>query len=137
MIATGASFIETSRPPIYYCPKILRLRYSSCSPSMDFQIYIFLDVINIFYCHKQISDFGLAKWLPEKWTHHVVFPIEGTFGFVCRFSYLFAIFMHPLDLFGLMEIQTVPDTCLQSTLCMESSTRRLMYLHMEFYYWRS
>jgi serine/threonine protein kinase len=28
----------------------------------------------------QISDFGLAKWLPEKWAHHVVFPIEGTFG---------------------------------------------------------
>lgn len=28
----------------------------------------------------QISDFGLAKWLPENWSHHVVFPIEGTFG---------------------------------------------------------
>ncbi|KAG5529613.1 hypothetical protein RHGRI_030107 [Rhododendron griersonianum] len=28
----------------------------------------------------QISDFGLAKWLPEKWIHHVVDPIEGTFG---------------------------------------------------------
>ncbi|KAJ0041024.1 hypothetical protein Pint_27702 [Pistacia integerrima] len=28
----------------------------------------------------QISDFGLAKWLPENWPHHVVFPIEGTFG---------------------------------------------------------
>lgn len=28
----------------------------------------------------QISDFGLAKWLPDKWAHHVVFPIEGTFG---------------------------------------------------------
>jgi hypothetical protein len=22
----------------------------------------------------------LAKWLPDKWAHHVVFPIEGTFG---------------------------------------------------------
>ncbi|KAG2300617.1 hypothetical protein Bca52824_037089 [Brassica carinata] len=30
----------------------------------------------------QISDFGLAKWLPENWPHHVVFPIEGTFGAV-------------------------------------------------------
>ncbi|TXG60077.1 hypothetical protein EZV62_014650 [Acer yangbiense] len=29
----------------------------------------------------QISDFGLAKWLPENWPHHVVFPIEGTFGY--------------------------------------------------------
>uniref|UniRef100_A0A804R8A4 Protein kinase domain-containing protein n=1 Tax=Zea mays TaxID=4577 RepID=A0A804R8A4_MAIZE len=27
----------------------------------------------------QISDFGLAKWLPDKLTHHVVYPIEGTF----------------------------------------------------------
>ncbi|KAG2279564.1 hypothetical protein Bca52824_050784 [Brassica carinata] len=30
----------------------------------------------------QISDFGLAKWLPENWLHHVVSPIEGTFGAV-------------------------------------------------------
>ncbi|KAM7529363.1 hypothetical protein LguiB_032773 [Lonicera macranthoides] len=30
----------------------------------------------------QISDFGLAKWLPENWSHHVVSPIEGTFGYV-------------------------------------------------------
>jgi hypothetical protein len=29
---------------------------------------------------KQISDFGLAKWLPKQWTHHSVVPIEGTFG---------------------------------------------------------
>ncbi|MCL7050435.1 hypothetical protein MKW94_011037 [Papaver nudicaule] len=28
----------------------------------------------------QISDFGLAKWLPSQWTHHSVVPIEGTFG---------------------------------------------------------
>lgn len=41
------------------------------------------------YTHKneiiydaQISDFGLAKWLPENWSHHVVSPIEGTFGYV-------------------------------------------------------
>lgn len=32
----------------------------------------------------QISDFGLAKWLPEHWAHHVVFPIEGTFGCVVQ-----------------------------------------------------
>ncbi|KAK4759199.1 hypothetical protein SAY87_022330 [Trapa incisa] len=30
----------------------------------------------------QISDFGLAKWLPEQWTHHVVSEIEGTFGYL-------------------------------------------------------
>lgn len=30
----------------------------------------------------QISDFGLAKWLPSQWTHHSIVPIEGTFGYV-------------------------------------------------------
>ncbi|KAG1326429.1 putative receptor-like serine/threonine-protein kinase [Cocos nucifera] len=30
----------------------------------------------------QISDFGLAKWLPSEWTHRAVAPIEGTFGLV-------------------------------------------------------
>ena len=28
----------------------------------------------------QISDFGLAKWLPSEWTHRAIAPIEGTFG---------------------------------------------------------
>ncbi|XP_050218079.1 receptor-like cytosolic serine/threonine-protein kinase RBK2 isoform X2 [Mercurialis annua] len=30
----------------------------------------------------QISDFGLAKWLPEHWTHHTVSKVEGTFGYI-------------------------------------------------------
>ncbi|KAE9589609.1 putative protein kinase RLK-Pelle-RLCK-VI family [Lupinus albus] len=29
----------------------------------------------------QICDFGLAKWLPEDWTHHNVSKFEGTFGY--------------------------------------------------------
>ncbi|KAJ6313570.1 hypothetical protein OIU77_014956 [Salix suchowensis] len=29
-----------------------------------------------------ISDFGLAKWLPEEWSHHTVSKIEGTFGYL-------------------------------------------------------
>lgn len=28
----------------------------------------------------QISDFGLARWLPSEWTHRAVSPIEGSFG---------------------------------------------------------
>lgn len=32
------------------------------------------------FAYLQISDFGLAKWLPEKWANHIVSPIEGTFG---------------------------------------------------------
>ncbi|XP_023549038.1 receptor-like cytosolic serine/threonine-protein kinase RBK2 [Cucurbita pepo subsp. pepo] len=30
----------------------------------------------------QISDFGLAKWLPDQWTHHTVSKFEGTFGYL-------------------------------------------------------
>ncbi|KAB1202308.1 Receptor-like cytosolic serine/threonine-protein kinase RBK2 [Morella rubra] len=29
----------------------------------------------------QICDFGLAKWLPQQWTHHSVAKFEGTFGY--------------------------------------------------------
>lgn len=41
----------------------------------------------------QISDFGLAKWLPDKCTHQVVFPIEGTFGWVWYVSEYCFMFM--------------------------------------------
>ncbi|KAK3011357.1 hypothetical protein RJ639_012066, partial [Escallonia herrerae] len=30
----------------------------------------------------QISDFGLAKWLPDQWTHLTVSQFEGTFGYL-------------------------------------------------------
>ncbi|RAL38488.1 hypothetical protein DM860_002466 [Cuscuta australis] len=30
----------------------------------------------------QISDFGLAKWLPDKWSHLTVSQFEGTFGYL-------------------------------------------------------
>ncbi|PSR94789.1 Receptor-like serine/threonine-protein kinase [Actinidia chinensis var. chinensis] len=30
----------------------------------------------------QICDFGLAKWLPEQWTHHTVSKFEGTLGYL-------------------------------------------------------
>ncbi|CAN1284072.1 Receptor-like cytosolic serine/threonine-protein kinase RBK2 [Linum perenne] len=34
-----------------------------------------------------IADFGLARWLPENWTHHTVSKIEGTFGFTDVYAY--------------------------------------------------
>ncbi|KMZ56007.1 Protein kinase superfamily protein [Zostera marina] len=40
----------------------------------------------------QISDFGLAKWLPEKMTHHQVFPIEGTFGYMAPEFFMHGVF---------------------------------------------
>ncbi|XLR30907.1 hypothetical protein S83_058807 [Arachis hypogaea] len=30
----------------------------------------------------QISDFGLAKWLSDQWTHHTVCKVEGTFRYL-------------------------------------------------------
>ncbi|KAI3687327.1 hypothetical protein L1987_81022 [Smallanthus sonchifolius] len=30
----------------------------------------------------RISDFGLAKWLPDQWTHLTVSQFEGTFGYL-------------------------------------------------------
>ncbi|EXC35476.1 Receptor-like cytosolic serine/threonine-protein kinase RBK1 [Morus notabilis] len=48
----------------------------------------------------QISDFGLAKWLPEKWTHHVVFPIEGTFGYLAPEYFMHGIIDEKTDVFA-------------------------------------
>ncbi|KAF3439194.1 hypothetical protein FNV43_RR17469 [Rhamnella rubrinervis] len=48
----------------------------------------------------QISDFGLAKWLPEKWSHHVVFPIEGTFGYLAPEYFMHGIVDEKTDVFA-------------------------------------
>ncbi|KAL5556571.1 hypothetical protein UlMin_038807 [Ulmus minor] len=48
----------------------------------------------------QISDYGLAKWLPEKWTHHVVFPIEGTFGYLAPEYFMHGIIDEKTDVFA-------------------------------------
>ncbi|XP_010547588.1 PREDICTED: receptor-like cytosolic serine/threonine-protein kinase RBK1 isoform X2 [Tarenaya hassleriana] len=58
----------------------------------------------------QISDFGLAKWLPENWPHHVVFPIEGTFGYLAPEYFMHGIVDEKTDVFAfgvlLLEIIT-------------------------------
>ncbi|KAL0917176.1 hypothetical protein M5K25_012223 [Dendrobium thyrsiflorum] len=48
----------------------------------------------------QISDFGLAKWLPDKWTHHVVFPIEGTFGYMAPEYFMHGVVNEKTDVFA-------------------------------------
>lgn len=48
----------------------------------------------------QISDFGLAKWLPEKWAQHVVFPIEGTFGYLAPEYFMHGIVDEKIDVFA-------------------------------------
>ncbi|XP_074308534.1 receptor-like cytosolic serine/threonine-protein kinase RBK1 [Silene latifolia] len=57
-----------------------------------------------------ISDFGLAKWLPENWVNHVVFPIEGTFGYLAPEYFMHGIADEKTDVFAygvlLLEIIT-------------------------------
>ncbi|XP_002972336.2 receptor-like cytosolic serine/threonine-protein kinase RBK1 [Selaginella moellendorffii] len=48
----------------------------------------------------QISDFGLAKWLPEQWTHHTVTPIEGTFGYLAPEYFMHGIVDEKTDIFA-------------------------------------
>ncbi|KAH7659766.1 Non-specific serine/threonine protein kinase protein [Dioscorea alata] len=58
----------------------------------------------------QISDFGLAKWLPKQWTHHSVLPIEGTFGYLAPEYFMHGIVDEKTDIFAygvlLLEIIT-------------------------------
>ncbi|XP_043813235.1 probable receptor-like serine/threonine-protein kinase At5g57670 isoform X1 [Manihot esculenta] len=48
----------------------------------------------------QITDFGLAKWLPNKWTHHAVIPIEGTFGYLAPEYFMHGIVDEKTDVFS-------------------------------------
>lgn len=48
----------------------------------------------------QISDFGLAKWLPDEWTHHVIFPIEGTLGYLSPEYFMHGIANEKSDVFA-------------------------------------
>ncbi|KAL8265158.1 hypothetical protein R6Q59_023288 [Mikania micrantha] len=58
----------------------------------------------------QISDFGLAKWLPSQWTHHAVIPVEGTFGYLAPEYFMHGIVDEKTDVFSfgvlLLEIIT-------------------------------
>ncbi|KAE8056791.1 hypothetical protein FH972_013530 [Carpinus fangiana] len=58
----------------------------------------------------QITDFGLAKWLPNKWSHHAVIPIEGTFGYLAPEYFMHGIVDEKTDVFAfgvlLLEIIT-------------------------------
>ncbi|KAG5078540.1 hypothetical protein JHK82_057235 [Glycine max] len=58
----------------------------------------------------QICDFGLAKWLPEQWTHHSVSKFEGTFGYFAPEYFMHGIVDEKTDVFSfgvlLLEIIT-------------------------------
>ncbi|KAL2349010.1 hypothetical protein Fmac_003010 [Flemingia macrophylla] len=48
----------------------------------------------------EISDFGLAKWLPSNWANHVVFPIEGTFGYLAPEYFMHGVVDEKTDVFA-------------------------------------
>ncbi|KAF5930348.1 hypothetical protein HYC85_031221 [Camellia sinensis] len=48
----------------------------------------------------QICDFGLAKWLPERWTHHTVSKSEGTFGYLAPEYLMHGIVDEKTDVFA-------------------------------------
>ncbi|XP_057964609.1 receptor-like cytosolic serine/threonine-protein kinase RBK2 [Malania oleifera] len=48
----------------------------------------------------QICDFGLAKWLPEHWTHQTVSKFEGTFGYLAPEYLMHGIIDEKTDVFA-------------------------------------
>nr|GEU30638.1 receptor-like cytosolic serine/threonine-protein kinase RBK1 [Tanacetum cinerariifolium] len=48
----------------------------------------------------QISDFGLAKWHPEKWAQQIVSPIEGTFGYMAPEYFMHGVIHEKTDVFS-------------------------------------
>ncbi|XP_077218404.1 receptor-like cytosolic serine/threonine-protein kinase RBK2 [Tasmannia lanceolata] len=48
----------------------------------------------------QICDFGLAKWLPDQWTHHTISKFEGTFGYLAPEYFMHGIVDEKTDVFA-------------------------------------
>ncbi|XP_047938645.1 receptor-like cytosolic serine/threonine-protein kinase RBK2 [Salvia hispanica] len=48
----------------------------------------------------QICDFGLAKWLPDRWTHLTVSKCEGTFGYLAPEFLMHGIVDEKTDVFA-------------------------------------
>ncbi|KAJ7973397.1 Kinase family protein [Quillaja saponaria] len=60
-------------------------------------------------CEPQICDFGLAKWLPEQWTHHNVSKFEGTFGYFAPEYFMHGIVDEKTDVysFGVLLLELI------------------------------
>ncbi|MCO5586114.1 hypothetical protein L7F22_040054 [Adiantum nelumboides] len=48
----------------------------------------------------QISDFGLAKWIPNQGSHQITTPIEGTFGYLAPEYFMHGVFDEKTDVFA-------------------------------------
>uniref|UniRef100_A0A7C9DLS0 non-specific serine/threonine protein kinase n=1 Tax=Opuntia streptacantha TaxID=393608 RepID=A0A7C9DLS0_OPUST len=72
----------------------------------------------------QICDFGLAKWLPDKWTHHIVLKFEGTFGYLAPEYLMHGIVDEKTDVFafGVLLLELITGRraldCSQQSLVM-------------------
>ncbi|XP_074280860.1 putative receptor-like serine/threonine-protein kinase At5g57670 isoform X1 [Silene latifolia] len=57
----------------------------------------------------QISDFGLAKWLPTQWSHHSIAPIEGTVGYLAPEYFSHGIVDEKTDVyaFGVLLLELI------------------------------
>ncbi|XP_058082923.1 receptor-like cytosolic serine/threonine-protein kinase RBK2 isoform X1 [Magnolia sinica] len=57
----------------------------------------------------QICDFGLAKWLPDNWTHHSMPDFEGTFGYVAPECLMHGIVDEKTDVyaFGVLLLEII------------------------------
>ncbi|KAL6339911.1 hypothetical protein AAG906_035002 [Vitis piasezkii] len=57
----------------------------------------------------QICDFGLAKWLPEQWTHHTISSFEGTFGYLAPEYLMHGIVDEKTDVyaFGVLLLELI------------------------------
>ncbi|GAB2287358.1 hypothetical protein Dimus_021738 [Dionaea muscipula] len=57
----------------------------------------------------QISDFGVAMWLPRQCTHHTVFQFEGTFGYFAPEYIMHGIVDEKIDVysFGVLLLELI------------------------------
>ncbi|CAI9774326.1 unnamed protein product [Fraxinus pennsylvanica] len=72
----------------------------------------------------QICDYGLAKWLPEQWTHLTISEFEGTFGYLAPEFLMHGIVDEKTDVFafGVLLLELITGRraldCSQQSLVM-------------------
>ncbi|KAL6548023.1 hypothetical protein OROHE_009728 [Orobanche hederae] len=60
--------------------KGLQYLHEGCQRRINQRCIKVVDILLSEEFEAKIHDFGIAKWLPESWTHHTISQFEGTFG---------------------------------------------------------